>query len=146
MGIFLPQQDVVANVVSLSHSSPTPDPQSFSYFVQTENDNHHEDNFTYRLPNHLTPQQSVQLKILLQNNSDIFSQGPNDLGRTSVVQHHITTDATPPIRQRPYCAAPAQHTKITNHIAEMLDSNIIEPSNSPWASPVVLVKKKDSST
>ena len=40
----------------------------------------------------------------------------------------------------------AQRSKICSRIAEMLDADIIEPCNGPWASPVVLVQKKDGST
>ncbi|XP_052696136.1 uncharacterized protein K02A2.6-like [Crassostrea angulata] len=38
------------------------------------------------------------------------------------------------------------NTEVEKHVKEMLENKIIEPSNSPWASRVVLVKKKDGST
>lgn len=38
------------------------------------------------------------------------------------------------------------NTEVEMHVKEMLENKIIEPSNSPWASRVVLVKKKDGST
>ena len=82
----------------------------------------------------------------LINNADIFSQGSHDLGRTSAVKHQIFTDGSAPIRQRPYRTAPAQREQITQHIQSMLETDIIEPSVSPWGSPTVLVKKKDGST
>ena len=37
--------------------------------------------------------------------------------------------------------SPAVRTSIDNHVEEMLDPGIIQPSVSPWAAPVVLVRK-----
>ena len=42
-------------------------------------------------------------------------------------------------------ASPAQRKVIESQIEDMLNNNIIEPSKSPWASPIVLVDKKDGS-
>ena len=77
---------------------------------------------------------------------DRFSQGSHDLARTSHVKHHISTDGTVSIKQRPYRTGPKQRQQISEHIQSMLDADIIEPSVSPWASPVVLVQKHDGST
>ena len=44
---------------------------------------------------------------------------------------------------RPYRVAQTQRAKIAAHVEGMLDRNIIQPSVSPWAAPVVLVRKKD---
>ena len=49
----------------------------------------------------------------------------------------------PPIRLQPYRVAQAQREKIAAHVEDVLDRNIIQPSASPWAAPVVLVPKKD---
>ena len=38
---------------------------------------------------------------------------------------------------------PGMYNEVKNHIKEMLDVGAIQPSNSPWASVVVLVQKKD---
>ena len=40
---------------------------------------------------------------------------------------------------------PKEKQVIADHLKEMLDSNVIQPSKSPWASPIVLVGKKDGS-
>lgn len=59
-----------------------------------------------------------------------------------MVKHHIDTGNEPPIRLRPYRVAQTQRDKIAAHVEDMLDRNIIQPSVSPWAAPVVLACKK----
>ena len=61
------------------------------------------------------------------------------------MQHEVRTDGAYPIRQRVRRTAPAQREETRKLIEEMLHKDIIQPSSSPWASPVVLVRKKDGS-
>jgi len=49
-----------------------------------------------------------------------------------------------PIQVRPYRYAPALRIEIENQIKEMLQNGIIQKSNSPFSSSVILVKKKDN--
>lgn len=80
---------------------------------------------------------------LLESYKDIFDLGDRPLGQASAVKHRITTGDTHPIRRRPYRVSQAERLVIQQEVDKMLDKDIIEPSFSPWASPVVLVKKKD---
>lgn len=77
--------------------------------------------------------------------SDVFSTGPTDLGRTNLVKHDIKlTDDTPfkdPYRRIP----PAMYEEVRLHLKEMLEADAIRPSQSPYSSNVVLVRKKDGS-
>ena len=56
------------------------------------------------------------------------------------MQHVIPTAGTPPIRER-YRQIPQMYQEVKALIQDMLDSQIILPSTSPWAAPIVLVKK-----
>ena len=56
--------------------------------------------------------------------------------------HLETADATP-IRQCAYRRAKVERDVIEKMVQELLDAGMIQPSKSPWASPVVLQKKKD---
>src|SRR5690606_23567456 len=67
------------------------------------------------------------------------------LGKAVGVSHKINTGDTVPIRQRAYRYSQDERRTIQTHVDEMLRDGIIEPISSPWASPVVLVKKKDGS-
>lgn len=88
----------------------------------------------------LTHAQQSQLTDLLQEYRYIFVLSPDELGRTSLIQHEIDTGTHPPIRLRPYRSAQVQRERIEVNI-----NDIIQPSTGPWGAPVVLVKKKDGS-
>ena len=93
----------------------------------------------------LDAEQQEQVKHMLLTMQGAFAKSKDDLGRTSIVQHRISTgDAVPikqPTRRRPISQKAAEREEI----AAMLEKGVIEPSMSPWASPVVLVTKKDGS-
>jgi hypothetical protein len=79
------------------------------------------------------------LTDLLRRFKSIISTGSHNLGKTSNIEHNIDTGDQPAVR--------SGLRRISFHereqINKMLKNGIIERSDSPWASPVVLVKKKD---
>ena len=86
---------------------------------------------------------SPKIVSLLSHYSDVFSQGDHDIGRTNRVKHSIHTTCPAPIRQKPRRPPMGQRDEIDKQINDMLARGIIQPSSSPWASPIVLVDKKD---
>ena len=68
-----------------------------------------------------------------------------DLGKTDLVKHHIELTNYMPIKDRYRRIPPQQYEEVRKHLKEILDIGAIRCSNSPWASPVVLVRKKDGS-
>ena len=95
------------------------------------------------LPDELTESQRKDVRQLLQENEAIFSKGEYDIGRTHLVEYKIDTGDHRPIRQ-PLRRHPFQHLEaIDRHVDEMKKHGIIEPAASPWASNIVLVRKKD---
>lgn len=63
------------------------------------------------------------------------------LGKTHLEVHTIDTKDYPPIKSRYYPVSPAIQSLIDFEVDRMLSLGIIEPSSSPWASPVTLVRK-----
>ena len=95
-----------------------------------------------RSAGHLNESEKADFGRLLCKYSSVFSSSSEDIGRTNLVQHTINTGHAAPIRQPPRRLPLGKRAIEKEEITNMLDRGIIEPSNSAWASPVVLVTKK----
>ena len=106
-----------------------------------------------RVPSHLKAlfEKSVERKSesektmvarLLREYEDIFSKGEWDVGLTNLTEHEIKTGDAEPIRQRPRKVPLAYAEEEKKAIEDLLAKGVIRKSTSPWASPIVLVKKK----
>jgi len=89
---------------------------------------------------------NVLLGSLLKDYEDTFAMDPSELGSADQVKHTIHTGDHPSIRQPPHRIPFAVCEKVEKMVGEMLEQGVIQLSQSPWASLVVLVAKKDGST
>ncbi|UYV61868.1 K02A2.6-like [Cordylochernes scorpioides] len=86
----------------------------------------------------------VRLLDVLRKYTDVFEFQKASLKTSSLkVKHRIEIGDHAPIKQRPYRVSPREKSIIQTEVDNMLKLGIIQPSDSPWSSLVVLVKKKD---
>jgi hypothetical protein len=84
-----------------------------------------------------------ELEPILEAYSDVFTE-PKSLPPNRNKDHHIPLfPNSKPINVRTYRHPFIQKNEIERIVKEMLESGVIRPSNSPFASPILLVKKKD---
>lgn len=74
---------------------------------------------------------------------DFSKSGKMPLIPASRTRHRINTASAHPVRQKPYRVSPSERNIINEQVQEMLGKGVIQESASPWAAPVILVKKKD---
>jgi len=94
----------------------------------------------------LTPEERQQVINLIMRYKDVFAKSDYDLTECNAVRHPIPLLDDTPIKQKCYRYAQSEKQICDEEIEKMLKAGVIEPSCSPWLSPVVLVKKKDGST
>jgi len=86
--------------------------------------------------------QQTEVKRLLSEFRDIFNILP---GESKCGSHSIKLRTDEPIHVKQYPVPYAKNEIIKKEIENMTKWGIIEPSNSPYNSPIVLVLKKDNS-
>lgn len=92
-----------------------------------------------------TSEVPAEVQPLLQEFQDLFTE-PTGLPPKRTCDHHIPLiPGAKPVNLRPYRYKPALKNEIERQVAEMLKSGVIQPSQSPFSSPALLVKKKDGS-
>nr|VZI47496.1 unnamed protein product [Spirometra erinaceieuropaei] len=95
-------------------------------------------------PSVIGPVAHEQLKTLLNSFPDLFAWSTDTIGRTHLIQHTIDTGDAKPVWQPPR-RIPLRYREEVNKLLDVLQAKIIQPSPSPWASPIALVPKKDGS-
>ncbi|XP_039306052.1 uncharacterized protein LOC120357967 [Solenopsis invicta] len=69
---------------------------------------------------------------------------PAKLGATSLAEHRIDVGGHAPIKQHCYPVSPRVQEAIYAEVDSMLESGIIESSNSAWSTPIVMIKKPNN--
>lgn len=85
----------------------------------------------------LEPRQLVDMKALIGEFQDIFA---GKLGRTDLVVHDIELTTEQPVRSKPYRVSPRQREIMEREVKRMLDLGVIEPAESDYTSPLILVE------
>lgn len=87
-----------------------------------------------------------ELLKLLNDYRDCFAQNTQELGKASGIEMKIKLIDEEPVTYRPYRLSFAEREKVRHIIADLMDNEIIRESESPYASPILLVKKKNNET
>lgn len=87
---------------------------------------------------HLSPEQTRRLQQVLKTFPSSETDG---LGKTSLIQHSIITPNCEPVKQRYYAVSPAVQNLIDVELNRMIALGVVEESQSPLSSPVVLIRK-----
>ena len=90
----------------------------------------------------LSSQQTKELQQLLLEYKDQLN---GDLGEGVGLEHAINTATDNPVWTPPHRIAPAWKEPLREEIKTLLKQGVIRPSNSPWSSPVVPVRKPNGS-
>lgn len=134
---------IIMSLPDLGESTPCLS-DKYSVNIVTSNDPNNKttewDNITC---GNISENEKKQLKYLLDTFKDRFAFKTSDLGKTSTVTMNIECITDKPIVYRPYRLSLTERQDVQTIISELLQSNIIRPSNSPYASPILLVSKKD---
>ncbi|UYV60974.1 hypothetical protein LAZ67_1002957, partial [Cordylochernes scorpioides] len=118
---------------TLGYASP---PTMVNYIENDEEDKVTE----IQINEDLTLSQKNELRQVLSKYSDLFS---SKLGKTNLAKHRIDTENAKPIKHKPYRVSPKERDIIKEQIQDMLQEGVIRASSSPWAFPVILVRKRD---
>ncbi len=93
----------------------------------------------------LSVEKQGKVRALLQKYLSVFSMHDGDLGCTNLISHDIPLLDDVPVQQRYRRIPPSEYEVVKAHINQLLEAQVIRESCSPYASPIVLVKKKDGS-
>ena len=88
----------------------------------------------------LSPEQREQVDMVLEEFADVLTDIP---GTTSLVEHDIKLNTSEPIRFKGYPIPYQSVATVNEEVSKMLELGVIEHSNAPFSSPIVLVRKKD---
>ena len=90
---------------------------------------------------HLDPDKKHELKQLILQYEHLFPDIPS---RTDKIYHDVDIiEGAKPVKQHPYRLHPERQQYLRKEVKYLLDNDFIEPSQSEWSSPCILVPKSD---
>ncbi|XP_050709041.1 uncharacterized protein LOC126993919 [Eriocheir sinensis] len=101
------------------------------------------EDLAHRSAANLTEAQTEKMRHTLAQYADVFSRGDLDLGCTGLVKHNINTGNSVPTRSPPRRVVPARREELQRAVNELAAQGVMERTDSPWPSAVVLDMKKD---
>lgn len=91
---------------------------------------------------HLSSEQRADVCKLFSEFGAVFRDHP---GLTTLAVHDVEVSEADPIKQHPYRLSPLKLSHVKEELAYMEEIGAVEPGQSDWSSPVVLVPKPDKS-
>jgi hypothetical protein len=84
----------------------------------------------------------LRVKYMMRRHQDIFMTDESDVGLTHLIKHDIElTDEAVPFKDVPKRSSPGKRKITEDQLKDLLDSNIVQPSKSPFASSVTLIRR-----
>ena len=113
----------------------------------TQEDNNNKKNVTgYQVDSNSEHSKSQEARELLEKFSDVFRQDGDQLTTIQTdIQHelHLKADSAPQ-RSRPRRLAPDVRKEVRGEVTYLMKQRLIRESTSPWASPIVAARRKNS--
>lgn len=94
-------------------------------------------------PELLTSEQTGKLHQFLGEHHEAFCLEPNERGETELLTMEIDTGEAKPKKQAARRMPFAVRAEVAKQLRSMQEAGVIQPSSSPWASPIVMVRKRD---
>ena len=82
------------------------------------------------------------IRKIVEKNADVFAWSDDQMGRTGLLKHRIVLTRDTPTAQPYRRIPPYQLKEVRSHLDKLLAQEIISPSTSPYAAPIVLVRRK----
>lgn len=98
-----------------------------------------------RIGDSVSKEDRQRLMSILKQFKHCFASSLKNLGCTDVTQMTIELNSQRPIVYRPYRLSHHEREKVQSMLGEMLEAGIVRESVSEYASPIILVRKKDGS-
>lgn len=93
----------------------------------------------------LSPEWKERITSLLNSMPDVFALNDLDYGHTDKVKHRIKLSDETPFKHRARPIHPQDVDAVRKHLQELLEAGVIRESESPFSSPIVVVRKKNNS-
>lgn len=137
--VILPPRCVIGEISPAHRAMPLTAVQSVATDSQVSTER-----FAFNLDDSPVPEDWKQrISDKLNSLPEVFAVDELSLGHTTAVKHHIRLQDQTPFKERTRPIHPSDREAVKQHLRELLNAGVICESESPFALPVVLVRKKN---